>query len=78
MKPSLSTGPLEVVAVDFTILEPASDGQENVLVVYDQIQTGIHTDQKSYTTAKFHPWEEFMKYGVHIIKYNNMLYIIKD
>lgn len=35
MKPFLATRPLEVVAVDFTMLEPASDGRENVLVVTD-------------------------------------------
>lgn len=33
--PFLSSQPLEVVAVDFTTLEPATDGCENVLVVMD-------------------------------------------
>ncbi|KAL1278989.1 hypothetical protein QQF64_025662 [Cirrhinus molitorella] len=31
----LASRPLEVIAVDFTVLEPASDGRENVLVVTD-------------------------------------------
>lgn len=31
----LASRPLEVVAVDFTTLEPATDGRENVLVVTD-------------------------------------------
>lgn len=31
----LASRPLEVVAIDFTVLEPASDGRENVLVVTD-------------------------------------------
>ena len=29
----LATRPLEIIAIDFTILEPASDGKENVLVI---------------------------------------------
>lgn len=33
VKSFLATRPLEIVAVDFTILESASDGRENVLVV---------------------------------------------
>ncbi|KAL1007184.1 hypothetical protein UPYG_G00083180 [Umbra pygmaea] len=33
MKSFLAYRPLEVVAVDFTVLEPASDGRENVLVL---------------------------------------------
>ena len=31
----LATRPLEIIAIDFTILEPASDGKENVLVITD-------------------------------------------
>ena len=31
----IATKPLEVLAMDFTMLEPSSDGRENVLVVTD-------------------------------------------
>ena len=35
MNSTIATKPLEVLAMDFTQLEPASDGQENVLVLTD-------------------------------------------
>lgn len=54
--PFLASQPLEVVAMDFTTLEPASDGQENVLVVTDvftKFSQALPTrDQKADTTAK--------------------------
>ena len=31
----LATRPLETIAIDFTILQPASDGKEDVLVITD-------------------------------------------
>ncbi len=47
---------LEVVAIDFTVLEKASDGCENVLVVTDVFtkftQAYPTKDQKADTTAK--------------------------
>ena len=35
-RPTLvAAAPLDVLAIDFTVLEPASDGRENVLVITD-------------------------------------------
>ena len=52
----LALQPLEVLAIDFTILEPASDGRENVLVMTDVFTKFTHAvptrDQKAATTAK--------------------------
>lgn len=68
MKSFLATRPLEVIAVAFTNLEPASDGRENVLVVKDVFtkftQAYPTRDQKADTTAKILLRELFMKYGV--------------
>ncbi|XP_057194088.1 protein NYNRIN-like [Triplophysa rosa] len=64
----LASRPLEVVAVDFTTLEPATDGRENVLVVTDVFtkfsQAFPARDQKTETTAKILLREWFLKYGV--------------
>ena len=38
----LATKPLEVLAIDFTILEPATDGRENVLVMTDVFTKFTH------------------------------------
>ncbi len=51
----LASRPLEVVAVDFTTLEPATDGREHFLVVTDVFakfsQAFPTRDQKAETTA---------------------------
>lgn len=52
----LATKPLEVLAIDFTILEPARDGRENVPVMTDVFTKSTHAvpnkDQRASTTAK--------------------------
>lgn len=64
----IATKPLEVLAMDFTQLEPASDGRENVLVLTDvfaKFTVAIPTrDQKAVTVAKALIREWFMVYGV--------------
>ena len=64
----LATQPLEVLAIDFTLLEPASDGRENVLVMTDMFTKYTHAlptrDQKAATTAKVLVKEWFLRYGV--------------
>ena len=64
----IATKPLEVLAMDFTQLEPASDGRENVLVltdVFTKFTVAIPTrDQKAVTVAKALIREWFMVYGV--------------
>lgn len=68
MKSFLASWPLEVMAVDFTLLEPTTDGSENGLVIADVFtkftQAFATWDQKADTTAKVLLREGFMKYGV--------------
>ena len=64
----IATKPLQVLAIDFTQLEPTSDGQENVLVLTDvlaKFTVAVPTrDQKAVTVAKALIRECFMVYGV--------------
>ena len=52
----LATRPLEVLALDYTVLEPSSNGKENVLVmtdVFTKFSVAVPTrDQKASTVAK--------------------------
>ena len=60
--------PLEVVAIDFTLLDQARNGLENVLVmtdVYTKFAVAVPTkNQTAPTTAKTLVREWFLKYGV--------------
>ena len=64
----LATKPLEVISVDFTLLEPASDGRENVLVVTDvftKYAVAVPTrDQTAVTVTRALIAHWFVHYGV--------------
>lgn len=64
----LATKPLEILAIDFTVLDPATDGGENVLVMTDVFTKFICAvptrDQKATTTAKVLVKEWFFRYGI--------------
>ena len=59
--------PLEVLAMDFTVLERSSSGMENVLVLTDVFtkftQTVTTKDQKAVTVAKALVKEWFVRFG---------------
>jgi transposase InsO family protein len=63
----LASRPLEVVAIDYTTLEKASDGREDVLVMTDTFTkwtVAVPTrDQKATTVAKVLVREWFSKFG---------------
>ena len=62
--------PLEILAMDFTILEKATDGRENVLVltdIFSKFTVAIATkDQKAETVARVLVQEWFSRYGVPV------------
>ena len=64
----LAYQPQEILAVDFTMLEPASDGRENVLVMTDiftkYTQAVPTRDQKATTVAKVLIKEWFVRFGI--------------
>ena len=64
----LPTRPLEVLAIDVMLLEPATEGRENVLVmtdVFTKFTQAVSTrDQRVSTTAKVLLREWFFKCGV--------------
>ena len=64
----MGTHPLEVVAMDFAMLEPSSDGRHNVLVITDVLSKftiAVPTrNQKAETVANVLVNEWFTRYGV--------------
>ena len=64
----VATAPLDVLAIDFTVLEPASDGCENVLIITDiftKFTQAIPTkDQKANTVAAALVNNWFVQFGV--------------
>ena len=68
MQSLVAERPLEVVAIDLTLLEPSGNGLENVLVITDvfsKFAVAVPTrNQKASTTAKTLVRELFFKYGV--------------
>lgn len=64
----LAYQPQEILAIDFTVMEPASDGRENVLVltdIFSKFTQAIPTkDQKATTVAKVLLKDWFFKLGI--------------
>jgi transposase InsO family protein len=60
--------PLEVLAIDFTVLEPGTNGIENVLIltdVFTKFTQAVPTkDQKAKTVARTLVKEWFVRYGI--------------
>ncbi|TWW73497.1 Retrovirus-related Pol polyprotein from transposon 412 [Takifugu flavidus] len=66
--PDMSPDPNEIVAIDFTLLEPSRNGLENVLVmtdVFSKYTLAVPTrDQRATTVAQALVSEWFFKFGV--------------
>lgn len=64
----MASRPNEIVALDFTVLEPSHSGQENVLVmtdIFSKFTVAIPTrDQQAVTVARVLVEEWFYKFGV--------------
>ena len=68
MHSNVAREPLEVIAIDFTVLEPASNGIENILVmtdVYSKFTIAVpNRNQIAHTVAKALVREWFFRYRV--------------
>ena len=68
MKPMIATRPLEILAIDFTLLEKASSGYENVLVmtdIFSKYTLAVPTkDQTGKTVCKVFLREWIQKLGI--------------
>lgn len=66
----LASRPNQILAMDFTYLEPSADGRENVLIltdVFSKYTQAIATrDQKSTTVARVLVHEWFYRFGVPV------------
>lgn len=64
----LATKPLDILVIDFTVLEPASDGKENVLIMIDLFSKYIQyiptRDQSASTVAEALVNHWFYNFGV--------------
>uniref|UniRef100_A0A3B1IXB7 Gypsy retrotransposon integrase-like protein 1 n=1 Tax=Astyanax mexicanus TaxID=7994 RepID=A0A3B1IXB7_ASTMX len=64
----VSSGPMELVCIDFLSLEPDSKGMANILVVTDHFsryaQAYVTKDQKAHTVAKVLVEKYFVNYGL--------------
>ena len=64
----LASRPLDVLAIDFTLMEPAADGRENVLIMTNVFskftQASPSKNQKSQTVAKILVRDWFTRFGV--------------
>lgn len=49
----MASKPLEVIAIDFTVLDKASDGRENVLVVVDVFSKFAQAYPRHYQRGKY-------------------------
>ena len=64
----IAYSPLEILAIDFTLLEKSSDGREHVLVmtdIFSKFTQAVPTrDEKASTVAKILVKEWFVRYGI--------------
>lgn len=72
----VASKPLECIALDFTVLEPSSDGRENVLVITDVFTkftvAFASRDQKASTVARLLSQEWFFRYGIPLRIHSDM------
>ena len=64
----IANGPLDLLCVDFTTMDPSRDGKENVLILTDAFskfsQAFVIPNQKALTMAKIIVDKQFYIYGI--------------